>query len=166
MFLWARQARSGAVSFVQKTVKLPHGTSHLDRLGTFLAVDPRNRAMAVAAREGAFILYKLKPMHRWRQDLSSEINTTPIDDERILPIEGRIQHMEFLSSGVSRDDYHVVLLFVIVHHGKTKLTCFDWDCREDLSRVIARTERVLVDLGRCALPLEAILAYILTDFTR
>lgn len=152
MFLWARHARSGVVSFTQKTVKLPHSGSRLDRFGAFLAVDPKNRAMAVAAPEGAFILYKTKTMHQWRQELRNGQDTTPIEDERIFPIQGRIQHMEFLSSGAGRDDYHIVLLFIIIHLGKTKITCFDWDCRQDLSKATARTERVLVDFGRCAFP--------------
>jgi hypothetical protein len=147
MFLWARNTPSGTVAFSQQSIKLPAGASRFDRFGSFLAIDPKCRAMAVAASEGRFILYKTKHMERWRQELRNEDVTTPIEDERIIAIEGRIKHMEFLSSGAGLDDYHVVLLFLIVHQGKTKITCFDWDCREDLSQATARTEKVLIDLG-------------------
>jgi hypothetical protein len=103
--------------------------------------------MAVAAYEGRFMLYKTKSMQTWREELQNGDDTIPIEDERIVPIEGRIMHMEFLSSAVEQDDYHVVLLFIVVHQGLTKITCFDWDCRYDLSTATARTERVSVDLG-------------------
>ncbi|KAH5331291.1 hypothetical protein HBI39_196210 [Parastagonospora nodorum] len=145
MFLWARHTRKGAVTFSQRAVRLPAGASQFDRFGTFLAIDPKQRAMAVAAQEGRFILYKTKSMQKWRKELRNGMDTTPIEDERIMPIEGRVMHMEFLSSGLAQDEFHVVLLFVIALQGKTKMTCFDWDCRQDLSTAAVRTERVAVD---------------------
>jgi hypothetical protein len=147
MFLWAQHSATGKSVFQQKTVKLPAGSSRFDRLGQYLAIDPDRRAMAVAAYEGRFMLYKTKSMQTWREELQNGDDTIPIEDERIVPIEGRIMHMEFLSSAVEQDDYHVVLLFIVVHQGLTKITCFDWDCRYDLSTATARTERVSVDLG-------------------
>lgn len=148
VFLWARELPTGAVTFTQKTIKLPTTSTRFERLGPFLAIDPKRRAIAVAAHEGRFILYKTKTMNQWREEVRAGKETTPIEDERTIPIEGRIMHMEFLSSGSGHDDFHVVILFIIAHHGKTKVTCFDWDCRQDLKLVTARTERVLVDLGR------------------
>jgi hypothetical protein len=150
MFLWARHTQKGAVTFSQRTVRLPAGASRFDRFGAFLAIDTKRRAMAVAAQEGRFILYKTKSMQRWRRELRDGMETTPIEDERIIPIEGRVMHMDFLSSGVAQDEFHVVLLFVIALQGKTKITCFDWDCREDLSTAAVRTERVAVDYRRWA----------------
>lgn len=147
MFLWAHHSATGRTIFQQKTVKLPAGSSRFDRLGQYLAVDPKRRALAVAAYEGRFMLYKTKSMNVWRNELRDGTDTVPIEDERVIPIEGRIMHMEFLSTAATEDDYHVVLLFVVAHQGLTKLTCFDWDCRFDLSTAIARTERVSADLG-------------------
>lgn len=147
MFLWAQHTHSGAVTFSQKSVKLPAGASAMDRFGAFLAIDPKRRAMAVAAPEGRFILYKTKQMETWRQELSDGHETSPIEDERIIAIDGRIMHMEFLFSGGGHDDSHVVIVFVVAHHGKTKVTCFDWDCRLDLSTATARTEKVVLDFG-------------------
>jgi hypothetical protein len=148
MFLWAQHNTTDTATFVQKTVKLPAGTTRFDRFGAFLAIDPKCRAIAVAAHEGRFILYKTKPMERWRREprTGNEI-TAPIEDERVISIEGQIMHMDFLSSGGGQDDYHVVLLFVVVLEGRTRLTCFDWDCRQDLSKAAPRTERYLVQHG-------------------
>ena len=147
MFLWAQRSANGTSVFQHKAVKLPASSSRFDRLGQYLAIDPKGRAMAVGAYEGRFILYKTKSMHMWQDELRSRPDSTPIEDERVMFIEGRIVHMDFLTSAVGMDDYHVVLLFIIAHQGLTKLTCFDWDCRYDLSTVTARTERVAVDLG-------------------
>jgi hypothetical protein len=152
MFLWARHAQNGVVTFSQRTVRLPAGSLRFDRFGAFLAIDPKRRAMAVAAHEGRFILYKTKSMDRWRTESRAGKETTPIEDERIIAVEGRVMHMDFLSSGDGQDEFHVVLLFVIALQGKTKITCFDWDCREDLSTATVRTERVAVDYRRWADP--------------
>ncbi|XPT01219.1 hypothetical protein M3J09_010359 [Ascochyta lentis] len=146
MFLWAQHSATGKPVFRQKTVKLPAGSSRFDRLGQYLAIDPKCRAMAVAAYEGRLMLYKTKSMQTWRTAFENGEDGTPIEDERIIAIEGRVMHMEFLSSAVGQDDHHVVLLLIVAHHGLTKMTCFDWDCRYDLSTATARTERVLVDL--------------------
>lgn len=148
MFLWAQHSATNKTTFRQKTVRLPAGSSRFDRLGQYLAIDSKRRAMAVAAYEGRFMLYKTKSMQSWRKELRNGDDTTPIEDERIIAIEGRIMHMEFLSSAVSHDDFHVIILFIVVHQGLTKITCYDWDCRYDLSTVTARTERVSVDFGK------------------
>lgn len=147
LFLWAQPHITGEPAFHQKSIKLPAGSSRFDRLGQYLAIDKNNRAMAVGAYEGRFILYKTKPMELWRNQFQSDTDAIPIEDERVVSIEGRILHMEFLSSAIGKDDYHVVLLFIIAHQGLTKITCFDWDCRYDLGTATARTERVAVDLG-------------------
>lgn len=147
LFLWAQQNAAGRPVFQQKSVKLPAGSSRFDRLGQCLAIDPKCRAMAVAAYEGRFMLYKTKHIQTWHKELRNGDDTVPIEDERIIAIEGQIMHMEFLSSAAGQDDYHVVLLFIVVHQGVTKIICFDWDCRYDLSTATARAERVSVDLG-------------------
>ncbi|KAL6703385.1 hypothetical protein ACN47E_009727 [Coniothyrium glycines] len=145
MFLWAHRQPIGSVAFIQKTIRLPAGASRFDRFGAFLAIDPRRRAMAVAAHEGRLILYKTKSMEAWRSEIHSGKDTVPIEDERIIAFEGRVMHMDFLYSGSQLDEFHVVLLLVLVHQGKTKITCFDWDCREDLDKATVRAERVALD---------------------
>jgi hypothetical protein len=149
MFLWAQNTHSRAPTFSQSSIGLPAGSTPLDRFGAFLAIDPKCRAIAVAAHEGRFILYKTKSMEDWRrEDRKSSEPTVPIVEERIIPIDGCIMHMDFLSSGSGVDDYHVVLLFVVVLDGRTRFTCFDWDCRQDLSKVTARIERYVVERGK------------------
>ncbi|KAF2194286.1 hypothetical protein K469DRAFT_548270 [Zopfia rhizophila CBS 207.26] len=147
MFLWGESNHTTtAMHLRQRTVRLPAETSRFDRLGAHLAIEPRCRAIAIAADEGRFILYKTKTMAKWREDIQAGHDTTPIVDERLIPIQGRIMHMEFLSPGPEQvDGHHVILLFVLAHYGRTKITCYDWDARHDLSTATARAERVSVD---------------------
>ena len=147
MFLWAQQMPVGSICFRQKVFRLPAGTSRQDRFGAFLAVDPKCRAIAVAAPEGRFILYKTKTLDQWRDSARAEEDVLPIVDERMISFQGRIMHMEFLSRS-KEDEHHVVLLFILSHNGKTKITCYDWDCRTELITACARAERVAVDAGK------------------
>ena len=148
MFLWARQSSPGGVKLCHKTVRLPAGASRFDRPGSFLAVDPRCRTMAVAASEGQFVLYNTKTMNAWRDGLRFGYDDIPIVDERAFPIQGRVMFMEFLSPGVGKDDDHVILAFIIAHAGRLKMTCYDWDARYGLATVKARAERVAIDHGK------------------
>jgi hypothetical protein len=104
--------------------------------------------MAVAASEGQFVLYATMDMNTWRNGLRSGCDDVPIVDERIFPIQGRAMFMEFLSPGLGKDDNHVILVFVVAHAGRLKVTCYDWDARYNLATVTARAERVAVDLGK------------------
>ncbi|KAF2684103.1 hypothetical protein K458DRAFT_37500 [Lentithecium fluviatile CBS 122367] len=145
MFLWASQTQIGPVTFRQKSIRLPSGSSRFDRPGHFLAVDPRCRAIAVAAHEGCFMIYKTKAMDKWREQTPTGYDEVPIVDEALVQIEGRIMHMEFLLSGGKQDDSHVVLAFILVHDGKTKLACYDWDCRLSLDDSSVRKDRSFVN---------------------
>ncbi|KAF2004601.1 hypothetical protein P154DRAFT_426022 [Amniculicola lignicola CBS 123094] len=146
MFLWAKSDVAGSVRFHHKTIRLPAGATRDDHPGTFLAVDPKCRAIAVAAPGGRFILYKTKNMKEWQKGLLDGHDVTPVIDERLILLDGRIMHMEFLSPRPDRaDDYHVVLLFIVAVARRTKITCYDWDSRSDLDSATARAERVAVD---------------------
>ncbi|KAF2639725.1 hypothetical protein P280DRAFT_46463 [Massarina eburnea CBS 473.64] len=141
MFLWASHNQRGPVTFYQKTVRLPPGSSRFDQLGAHLAVDPRGRAIAVAAYEGRFIIYKTKPLEAWRKEARAGDGGLPVVDEAVIQVEGRIMHMDFLSSGGEQDDSHVVLILVLVDKGKTKIARYEWDFRQVMDENTLRTDR-------------------------
>jgi len=147
MFLWASHTQVGPVTLRQKSIRLPSGSSRFDRPGPFLAVDPRCRAIAVAAHEGFFVIYKTKTMDKWREQIRAGHDQVPIEDEALIQIEGRVMHMEFLSSGGMQDDAHVVLVFIVVHDGKPKVVCYEWDFRLGLDDNSVRKDRSHVDHG-------------------
>ena len=143
MFLWARGNHTGPTGFAQKTIQLPTAASRFNRPGQHLAIDPRCRAIAVTAAEGCFMFYKTKTMNMWRRDMQAGHDEAPITEETQYPIDGRIMHMDFLSAG---DDAHVVLIFILVHEGKTKVASYDWDFRNSLD-TMPRITRSVLDFG-------------------
>ncbi|KAJ4354138.1 uncharacterized protein N0V89_005871 [Didymosphaeria variabile] len=144
MFLWARDDHTNPATFAQKTIRLPTAASRFNRPGQFLAIDPRCRAIAVAAYEGTFMLYKTKTMEIWRSDMRAGHDEAPIIEEAQYAIDGRIMHMEFLSAS---DDAHVVLIFNLIHEGKTKVASYDWDFRNSLD-TMPRITRSVLEFGK------------------
>lgn len=149
MFLWVRPEETGAVRFHQRTVPFLDAGSPLSLQGVHLAVDPKQRAVAVAAYQGSFVIYRTKSISEWGEEVLSGENVTPIVEERSFSIEGSVQHMEFLSpSSTEKDENHVILVFVLRHRKRTKVSCYDWDHRGGLRTVNVRAERVSVDHGK------------------
>lgn len=144
MFLWAKASHTGPTTFAQKMIQLPTAASRFNRPGQFLAIDPRCRAIAVAAYEGCFMLYKTKTMDTWRRDMRAGRDDAPIIEEAQYPINGRIMHMDFLSAG---DDAHVVLIFILVDGGKIKVASYDWDFRNSLD-ITPRITRSVLSFGK------------------
>jgi len=123
MFLFAEQHQTGKVTFSQCTVPLPAGTSFLEQPGKHLAVDPKSRAIAVAACEGTFLLYSTKSMAIWREESAFRLRH-PIIEEQAHKVDGVILKIEFLSSALS-DDHHVILLIVFSKGGRTRMSCYE-----------------------------------------
>jgi hypothetical protein len=144
MFLWAEE-KTGRVKFRHTSLRMPYGKVRVDRPGSLLAVDPCSRAIAVAYSEDKFIFYKVKPMQVWQTEIRAGRVTVPIKDELIISNPGRILQMDFLAPRSAVDYYHVVIVSVLAHGGRTKISCFDWDSRCDLESVAVRAERLSVD---------------------
>ncbi len=58
MFLFVHQEPSGALGFPFSVLPLPEKTNFLEQQGKHLAVDPKSRALAVAACQGLLHIYK------------------------------------------------------------------------------------------------------------
>ena len=73
VFLCAFHDDNGDVQFLSSYRILSAGgeTSHSRQLGEHIAVDPKSRALAVAANEGSFYLYALKGMADLREEFTS-----------------------------------------------------------------------------------------------
>lgn len=131
VFLFATQGPDG-VRFSTRSRPLPSNRSFLEQPGKHIAVDPKSRALAVAACEGMFLLYALKSMDRIRQEfVDSAGEFDPVGEERVLPVDGVILRMEFLHPPVDDHD-HVLLLLVVSKNRRTRLFCYEWDCSTSL----------------------------------
>lgn len=59
------------VRFLSSYRHMPASKSHSEQIGEHLAIDPKSRAMAVAANEGSFYLYALKNLEDLKKDVES-----------------------------------------------------------------------------------------------
>lgn len=86
IFLCAFYDWTGHPQWLSSYRVLPnHAHSYSKRLGEHIAVDPKSRAMAVAANESCFALYALKSMDQLREEVETVVglqstNFDPITD--------------------------------------------------------------------------------------
>ncbi|KAL8793787.1 MAG: hypothetical protein Q9195_003617 [Heterodermia aff. obscurata] len=128
-----------------------HAQSYSKQLGEHIAVDPKSRAMAVAAIEGSFVLYALMPMDRLKEQVETVVGMqsskfNPVMDERFFHVDGVILKMEFLHPSKTDID-EVILLVIVAKKQKTKLHCYVWDYRTGLRQAseLGSGQRVLDD---------------------
>ncbi|KAI9831765.1 MAG: hypothetical protein M1819_004662 [Sarea resinae] len=117
VFLFASNRLEGGVDFITSRKPLPSGRSFLEQPGKHLAIDPRSRALALAACEGSFSLYALRSMSQLTQGMEQNggFDTRafdPLKEEKHFQVDGVILKMEFLHPPVD-DEHHVILLLVI-----------------------------------------------------
>lgn len=124
VFMFACEDSNGFINFeFASNVPLPGFDHPHQQLGKHLAVDPKSRAMAVAAAQDNVFLYSVQPI---KVDAKWGPGYLPISCERPLArIRGTIEAMEFLYPS-DEDPENVILLLVVVKDGKTSLIRFDW----------------------------------------
>ncbi|KAL1305304.1 hypothetical protein AAFC00_002207 [Neodothiora populina] len=125
VFMYACEDAMGSISFeMTSNVPLPAFPSLPQQLGKHLAVDPRSRAVAVAAAQDNVFLYSVEPMG---PDAQWGLGMLPVSHERPLArIRGIVQAMDFLYPPDSDPD-QVILLLIVVRDRKTFLIRVIWD---------------------------------------
>ncbi|MCJ1431631.1 hypothetical protein MMC27_000986 [Xylographa pallens] len=139
LFLFAYYDLSHQIRFLSFEHPLLYHKRYAERLGKHVAVDPRSRAMAVAAASGSFVVYTLKPMAQLREEVESPAGLlkdkfVPVESERIMKLDGIILKMEFLHPR-REDEYHVILLVVFSVGERMKLRFYEWDYSKDLQSI-------------------------------
>ncbi|KAF2137166.1 uncharacterized protein K452DRAFT_302199 [Aplosporella prunicola CBS 121167] len=135
IFLFAHQNPDGTIDFWSSAVPLDANRSFLEQPGKHLAVDPRSRAVAVAASESTIFIYTAKTMNNLRDNFSASTdNWTPIKAELPVVVPGIILKMEFLYPEPG-DKHHVILLVIYTRDRKTRMTCYEWDHQQGLKFV-------------------------------
>ncbi|KAF2456146.1 mono-functional DNA-alkylating methyl methanesulfonate N-term-domain-containing protein, partial [Lineolata rhizophorae] len=141
MFLFLRHVAGKGPVFVTRSVPLPQGQPLLETPVNHLAVDPRGRALAVAAVQSTIVLQCLKPRREiqsdirdWENDVRSHREQgharspdwCPVRHERVIKVIGSILLMEFLYP--APDDEHHVILCIIKSRGKKLwIECYEWE---------------------------------------
>lgn len=78
LFLYAATGRSQRPVFRVTQIALSSTSSRSERLGEHLAIDPRSRAIAVAAHEKSFCLYAMKSMIDLRREFWQTSTIDPV----------------------------------------------------------------------------------------
>ncbi|KAF2752888.1 hypothetical protein EJ05DRAFT_236408 [Pseudovirgaria hyperparasitica] len=122
LFVYTQSDENNRVSFHAQSIALMSGKSILEHPGNQIAVDPRSRAIAVAASEKNVVIYSTNPP----QDMQGSSKMTSfIQSEAIEQVPGVILKMDFLFPA-EQDNDHIALLIIHSHNSRVYITCFDW----------------------------------------
>lgn len=145
VFLFLHTTRDGALGFESSSFST---SSHLKHPGFHLAVDPSSRYIALGCTENHFIVYELESADELRKQYSEQCVKHESDREPLKFIRkscprsvyGVINHVEFLHPRPA-DDYHIILLLIIVKNGMSRMVTFDWEAAEEDLKDVLRQEK-------------------------
>nr|XP_036575755.1 thermotolerance protein [Colletotrichum truncatum]KAF6782379.1 thermotolerance protein [Colletotrichum truncatum] len=139
VFLFIRKDLHGKLEFVASPFHNPaRRLGH--HLGFHVAVDPRSRYIAVADAQNKFVVYELESMESLSDQYMRQKSITPIKAHHPRAVQGTILKMEFLYPR-PEDQYHVILLIILVKGDKSKMVIYEWERGDDLGQVFAEEKR-------------------------
>ncbi|ROT38696.1 hypothetical protein SODALDRAFT_277774 [Sodiomyces alkalinus F11] len=113
-----------------------HPGRRLGNLGFHVAVDPNSRYIAVAGVDNKFIVYELESWEVMAEQFSRHMSINPIKTYFPRPVQALIHKMEFLHPR-PEDDFHVILLLILVKQGASSMVLYDWERGDDLERALS-----------------------------
>lgn len=134
VFLFLRPGPSGKPEFVVSRYGRPRLKNWCP--GFHLAVNPSSRYMAVGGAADYFVIYELESHGQLNQSYLGNEPLRPIKSFRLRSVRGVIQSMTFLHPRPG-DDHHIILLLIIVRHGKSRTVIYEWELGDDLQGVFA-----------------------------
>ncbi|TDZ16631.1 hypothetical protein Cob_v010547 [Colletotrichum orbiculare MAFF 240422] len=139
VFLFIRRNLRGNLEFVTSSFHNPaRRMGH--HLGFHVAVDPRSRYIAVADAQNKFVVYELESMEAMSDQYMRYKAVTPVKAHQPRAVQGTILKMEFLYPR-PEDQYHVILLLIVVRGDKSKMVIYEWERGDDLGQVFAEEKR-------------------------
>jgi hypothetical protein len=142
VFLFIQERPEGTLQFVTTKFQSPR---NLQFLGYHLSIDPSSRYMSAGSAEGGFIIYELESLFNMSSQFKSCGSITPVKSTRVRVTQGVIHKMEFLYPR-PEDDYHIILLLIIVRREASKqahvsrMVVYDWELGDELNTVF-RSEK-------------------------
>ena len=112
---------------------------HILPPGRLAAVDPSSRYMALASDNGLFMVHELESQQHLNQAYVNGNELRYIRSKRPRPVHGTIHKMEFLYPRPD-DDYHIILLLIVIHQGRARMVIYEWEAGDDL-RFVLRSEK-------------------------
>jgi hypothetical protein len=142
--LFAQHNHTAAnLEFFESSTSLPLATSAIQQPGKHLAVDPRARAIAVAAMNGTLIIYKLKCRERIEKEFHFDPHSwQPIEEDFPMPVDGTILQMEFLTPAPDDNDHVILVVLVNTEPQVCRIVCYNFDMTKSF-RLRPGTETVI-----------------------
>ncbi|KAL2021939.1 hypothetical protein VTK56DRAFT_6358 [Thermocarpiscus australiensis] len=139
VFLFIRPGPDGRPEFVASRffVDPRHGNGYL---GFRLAIDPSSRYVALAAATDCFVIYELESTEQLNQKYIRNEPLHPVRSSHLRSVRGVIHKIAFLHPRPG-DDHHIILLLIVVRHGKSKMVIYEWELGDDLKTVFAQEKQ-------------------------
>lgn len=124
------------LTYYESSLPLPRFASGLECPGSQIAVDPLNRAVAVAADYGNIMIYTLKSREEMQRDFDNDPESwSPVSADTTLSINACIVKIAFLHPERTDKD-QILLLVVTADLGRSghplKLNVYEWNHKDDL----------------------------------
>lgn len=142
VFLSIQELPDHALEFVITKYESPR---NLKFLGYHFIINPSSRYMAAGSADGAFIIYELETLANMSAQYQSHGHYQPVKSLKVRIADGIIHKLEFLHPR-PEDDYHIILLLIIVRREvargshTSRMVVYDWELNDDVAFVL-RTEK-------------------------
>ncbi|RSM08014.1 hypothetical protein CDV31_008317 [Fusarium ambrosium] len=134
VFLFVRELPNHTLEFVTTKHENPRNFKFL---GYHFAINPSSRYMAAGSADGGFIIYELESLAAMSAQYQSHGYYQPIVNIKVRIVNGILHKMAFLYPR-SVDDYHIILLIIIVRREASRggytsrVVMYDWELNDDV----------------------------------
>lgn len=138
VFLHIETTLQGELEFCVSSHEIPD--ADWDHPGFQMTVDPSSRFLALACPEDLFVVYELESMDTLRAQHHHRQPLSPVKSFRARGLRGVIHKLEFLFPAPD-DDYHIILMMIVIRDKVARLVTYDWELGEPLERVFREEKR-------------------------
>ncbi|OAA54805.1 thermotolerance protein [Niveomyces insectorum RCEF 264] len=138
VFLFVRTGIADRYEFV--TTRYESLGKRIIQPGFHAAVDPSSRYVALGCTEGLFVVHELESSQELSRSYARNEPLRFIKSSRPRAVQGVIHKMEFLFPR-PEDDYHIILLLIVVRNDKSRMVTYEWEAGDSLAEVLAEEKR-------------------------
>lgn len=138
VFLFVRELPDHTLEFVTTKYESPR---NLKYLGYHFIINPSSRYIAAGSAEGAFIIYELETLANMSTQYQLQGYYQPVKKLKVRIADGIIHKLEFLYPR-PEDDYHIILLIIIVRREAirgshiSRMVVYDWEASDDVEGIL------------------------------
>ncbi|RYP05995.1 hypothetical protein DL765_009643 [Monosporascus sp. GIB2] len=125
---------AGNWEFVSSQHAMPR--NRLVHPGFHMTIDPSSSYLTLACVEDHFITFELESMENLRLQCMRGQRLQPVRSSRARGMSGIIHKIEYLHPS-PENDYHVILLLIVVKDQTSRLVLYEWEQGDNLRRVFA-----------------------------